>query len=243
MRPSPAELARTLIAGRSPATVRLACRPGVLAVRHATDCAGRRLLLARADEPLARALLGSRPPAVVLQATDVPPTPDAPSLGRVLVGGTARAVDPGHGRAAILEYGDRRPTGTCSTSAPTRCRCRSTSRRSVSSGRARQLAGRRGAVGRCRTGRRGRLPRGRAGSGSANWSGTCSPTSTTITAIGSAPTSPAGWPRAAWPGRPPGGPAQPARLPGCAVPGDRPHRGPPAQPRPGAVRPPGRRPG
>src|SRR5262245_52371962 len=94
MRPSAAELARTLISGPGAATARLACRPGRLPVRHATDCSGRPLLLARVDDPLVQALAQGRPPTIVLQAADEPPSPDAPSLGRVLVGGIAAPVPP-----------------------------------------------------------------------------------------------------------------------------------------------------
>jgi hypothetical protein len=106
MRPSAAELARTLISGRVPATARLACRPGVLDVRHATDCSGRPLMLARIDDPLVRALRGRRPPTIVLQACDAPPWPDAPSLGRVLVGGTVTLVPQEEMSEAILGYAE-----------------------------------------------------------------------------------------------------------------------------------------
>src|SRR5262245_49725362 len=109
MRPSAAELARTLMAGRGVATARLACRPGRLPVRHAPDCSGRPLLLARSDDPLAQALGRGRPPTIVPQAADQPPGPDAPSLGRVLVGGTAALVPPHRQREAVLEYAETRP--------------------------------------------------------------------------------------------------------------------------------------
>jgi hypothetical protein len=104
MRPSAAELARTLISGRVPANARLACRPGPLRVRHATDCAGRPLLLARLDDPLVRALRGRRPPTIVLEADDAPPTADAPSLGRVAIGGSVGLIPRDEAREAILEY-------------------------------------------------------------------------------------------------------------------------------------------
>jgi hypothetical protein len=106
MRPSIAELARTLISGRVPATARLACRPGALTVRHTTDCSGRPLLLARFDDPLVRALRGDRPPTLVLEAADTPPGPDAPSLGRVLVGGTVSLVPADEAGEAVLEYAE-----------------------------------------------------------------------------------------------------------------------------------------
>jgi hypothetical protein len=104
MRPSAAELARTLIAGRVPATARLACRPGALTVRHATDGSGRPLLLARLDDPLVRALRGRRPPTIVLEADDAPPTADAPSLGRVAVGGTVGLIPRDEAKDAVLQY-------------------------------------------------------------------------------------------------------------------------------------------
>jgi hypothetical protein len=106
MRPSAAELARTLISGRAPATARLASRPRTLHVRHITDCSGRPLLLARLDDPLVRALRGRRPPSIVLRATDTPPSTDAPSLGWVLVGGTVRLVPEDEAPEAVLEYAE-----------------------------------------------------------------------------------------------------------------------------------------
>jgi hypothetical protein len=106
MRPSAAELARTLISGRVPATARLACRPGVVSVRHATNCSGRPLLLARLDDPLVRALRGRRPPTIVLQASDAPPSADAPSLGRVLIGGAVTLVPQDEANEAVLEYAE-----------------------------------------------------------------------------------------------------------------------------------------
>jgi hypothetical protein len=105
MRPSAAEVARTVISGQVPATLRVACRPGPIPVRHATDCVGRPLVLARLDDPLLAVLRDHRqPPAVVLHASDVPPSPDAPGLGQVLVGGTLRPVPEEHLHPAVLEY-------------------------------------------------------------------------------------------------------------------------------------------
>jgi len=104
MRPSAAELARTLISGRVPATARLAGRPGALHVRHATDCSGRPLLLARLDDPLVRALRGRRPPSIVLHAVDAPPSTDAPSLGWVLIGGAVTLVPEDEATDTVLEY-------------------------------------------------------------------------------------------------------------------------------------------
>src|SRR5688500_9659767 len=123
MQPTPAEIARTLIRGRLPATAHVAWWPEPLLVRHATDCAGRPMLLCRDDETLATALRartagapgaprGARTAdapgaAVVLTVEDRPPTAEAPSLGRVWVSGWAA---PPRGsaplREAALEYAE-----------------------------------------------------------------------------------------------------------------------------------------
>src|SRR5262245_45168490 len=107
MGPSRAEIARTLMRGRLPADLRLACRPGRLPVRQATDCTGRPLLLVRSDEVAATALSGrSGDTVVVVRVDDRPPAPDAPSLGSVDVGGVAMAVAAGESREAVLEYAE-----------------------------------------------------------------------------------------------------------------------------------------
>src|SRR5262249_42958946 len=106
MRPSAAELARTLISGRVPATARLVGHPGSVNVRHAADRSGRPLLLARLDDRLARALRGRRPPTVVLHATDAPPSIDAPTLGWVLVGGEVTLVPEDEAPEAVLDYAE-----------------------------------------------------------------------------------------------------------------------------------------
>ncbi len=62
MRPSPAEIVRTLVAGRLPGLVHLACRPGLHHARHATDPEGRVLLLVPVVSDLAAALGAERPP-------------------------------------------------------------------------------------------------------------------------------------------------------------------------------------
>lgn len=113
MQPSHAELARTLAAGRLPATASIACRPGLFPVRHLTDADGRLLLLAPADGALTEAL---RPTdgddtAVVLDIPDVPPVVGAPSAGRVWVAGWAAALDGAQARAAALDWAATDPTG------------------------------------------------------------------------------------------------------------------------------------
>ncbi|MDG4765381.1 DUF2470 domain-containing protein [Solwaraspora sp. WMMD406] len=114
MQPSPAEIARTLAAGRLPGTVHVACRPGPHAVRHATDPMGRILLLAGADDRIAGALRpvdSAADTAVVLDVTDVPPVAGSPTLGRVWVSGWVSALDGPEARMAALDFADVHPTG------------------------------------------------------------------------------------------------------------------------------------
>jgi hypothetical protein len=114
MQPSPAEVARTLAAGRLVGSAHIACRPGPHRVRHATDRAGRVLMLVPADSDLTRALRptdGADDIAVVLDVPDVPPVAGAPSLGRVWVSGWAVALDGVEAREAALDFADCDPTG------------------------------------------------------------------------------------------------------------------------------------
>jgi hypothetical protein len=114
MQPSHAELARTLTAGRLPATASVACRPGLFPVRHLADADGHLLLLTPAGGGLAGALRpadGGDDTAVVLDIPDVPPVAGAPSLGRVWVAGWARALDGDEARAAALGWAEQDPTG------------------------------------------------------------------------------------------------------------------------------------
>ncbi len=114
MQPSHAELARTLAAGRLPATASVACRPGLFPVRHLADAEGHVLLLVPARGGLAGALRpadGGDDTAVVLDIPDVPPVAGAPSLGRVWVAGWARALDGDEARAAALDWAEQDPTG------------------------------------------------------------------------------------------------------------------------------------
>jgi len=114
--PTPAEIARTLVSGRLPATAHVAWWPEPLVVRHATDCSGRPMLLCRDNETLAtalraRAMSGAAAPppgaAVVLTVEDRPPITGAPSLGRAWVSGWA-APPKGSAqlREAALEYAE-----------------------------------------------------------------------------------------------------------------------------------------
>ncbi|GAB3862285.1 hypothetical protein GCM10029963_68210 [Micromonospora andamanensis] len=114
MRPSPAEIVRTLVAGRLPGLVHLACRPGLHHVRHATDPEGRALLLVPVVSDLAAALrpgTDDRPVAVVLDVLDLPPAAGAPSLGRALVSGWARRLAGDEARAAAVDFAAVEPTG------------------------------------------------------------------------------------------------------------------------------------
>lgn len=113
MQPSHAEVARTLAAGREPAVVQVAHRPGTFPVRHVTDLAGRPLLLVPDGSPLAAALRPSagNDTALVLDATDVPAAAGAPTLGRVWIAGWAAALSGEDARQAALEWLDTDITG------------------------------------------------------------------------------------------------------------------------------------
>jgi len=123
MQPSPAEVARTLAAGRLTGTAHIAAllplpaakaRQGPHRVRHATDSAGRVLLLVPVGSDLAQALRpadGADDVAVVLDVQDVPPIAGSPSLGRVWVSGWASALTGVPARQAALDFADADPTG------------------------------------------------------------------------------------------------------------------------------------
>lgn len=111
MRPSPAEVARTLAAGHLPGSLQVAPGAGrdraAYQVRHVTDPVGRVLLLVSIVDDLALVL----PPAgqadevaVVLDVPDLPPAAGAPALGRVWVAGWASALRGAAARAAALDY-------------------------------------------------------------------------------------------------------------------------------------------
>ncbi|GAA4716912.1 DUF2470 domain-containing protein [Phytohabitans rumicis] len=114
MHPSPAEVARTLAAGRLRGSAHIACRPGPHQVRHATDAGGRVLLLVPVDSDIARALRpadDAEDVALVLDVLDVPPVAGAPSLGRVWVSGWAAPLAGTEARQAALDFVDIDPTG------------------------------------------------------------------------------------------------------------------------------------
>ncbi|MFY1703299.1 MULTISPECIES: DUF2470 domain-containing protein [Micromonospora] len=113
MRPSPAELVRTLTAGRLPALVHVAHRPGPHHVRHVTDQEGQLLMLVPVVSDLAVALEPATggDVAVVLDVLDLPPGAGAPSLGRAWVSGRASRLRDDAQRQATLDFADVAPTG------------------------------------------------------------------------------------------------------------------------------------
>ncbi|MEV1330186.1 DUF2470 domain-containing protein [Micromonospora costi] len=114
MRPSPAEIVRTLVAGRLPGLAHVAHRPGPHHVRHVTDPDGRVLLLVPVVSDLAAAL---RPAAheedvaIVLDVLDLPPAAGAPTLGRAWVSGWAAELRDDDARRAALDFAAVEPTG------------------------------------------------------------------------------------------------------------------------------------
>ncbi|MGN9808643.1 DUF2470 domain-containing protein [Micromonospora sp. BQ11] len=114
MRPSPAEIVRTLVAGRLPGLVHVAHRPGPHHARHVTDPDGRVLLLVPVVSDLAAALRpvdGGSDVPTVLDVLDLPPSAGAPSLGRAWVSGWATPLHGAEARAAALDFAAVEPTG------------------------------------------------------------------------------------------------------------------------------------
>ncbi|MER7891024.1 DUF2470 domain-containing protein [Micromonospora sp. NPDC094482] len=114
MRPSPAEIVRTLVAGRLPGLVHLAHRPGPHHVRHVTDPDGQVLLLVPVVSDLAAALRpadGEDDVALVLDVLDLPPAAGAPTLGRAWVSGWATELGGDEARAAAVDFAAAEPTG------------------------------------------------------------------------------------------------------------------------------------
>ncbi|MEV4467179.1 DUF2470 domain-containing protein [Micromonospora echinofusca] len=114
MRPNPAEIVRTLVAGRLPGIAHVAHRPGPHQVRHVTDPDGRVLLLVPVVSDLAAALRpagGDSEVALVLDVLDLPPAAGAPSLGRAWVSGWAARLDGDEERRAALDFAAVEPTG------------------------------------------------------------------------------------------------------------------------------------
>lgn len=113
MGPSPAEIIRTLVAGRLPGLVHLAHRPGPYHVRHTTDPEGRVLMLVPVVSDLAAELDPGADDdvAVVLDVLDLPPAPGAPSLGRAWVSGWAVPLRGAEARRGAADFAAVDPTG------------------------------------------------------------------------------------------------------------------------------------
>jgi uncharacterized protein DUF2470 len=107
MRPSRAEVARTLARGRLPGRLRLDGLPAPAPVTHATDRTGRPLLLVRDGDDLDTALPAS--PGVTLSVEDVPPVDGAPSLGQLRIEGRPRRLASAEASAAVQEFADGNP--------------------------------------------------------------------------------------------------------------------------------------
>ena len=114
MRPSPAEVVRTLVAGRLPGLAHLAHRPGPYQVRHVTDEQGRVLLLVPVVSDLVAALHpgpDADDVAVVLDVLDLPPAAGAPPLGRAWISGWVTPLSGVAARQAALDFAEVEPTG------------------------------------------------------------------------------------------------------------------------------------
>ncbi|BCB83180.1 DUF2470 domain-containing protein [Phytohabitans suffuscus] len=112
MGPNVEEITRTLLRGRLPAVLRISPEPDDHEVVHATDHRGDLLLLVADGSPLGSQLLrryGPDGPLGALTVDDVPPFGNAPSLGRAVVLGPIRRLEPGATRQAILEFADGNP--------------------------------------------------------------------------------------------------------------------------------------
>ncbi|GAB3426285.1 hypothetical protein [Flindersiella endophytica] len=111
MRPSAAEVARTLARGPLRGSLRIALGTRLKDVQHAGDSSGRPLVLAKDGSPLAAALPlpGAPGPTALLYVQDVPPVDGAPSLGAVRIAGRLRRLSEAEVAAAKLEFADANP--------------------------------------------------------------------------------------------------------------------------------------
>jgi hypothetical protein len=111
MRPSAAEVARTLVRGPLRGSLRIAFGTRLTNVQHACDSAGRPLVLAKDGSPLAAALPlpGVAGPTALLYVRDVPPVDGAPELGAVRIAGRLHRLSDAEEAAAKLEFADANP--------------------------------------------------------------------------------------------------------------------------------------
>jgi hypothetical protein len=107
---TPAEVARTLAAGRLPGRLSVPTVPDDLPVAHATAADGGVLVAARRDSRAWLTLLlnGSDEPAI-LCVDDEPPFPDSPGLGRVHVGGWLTRLETDDLQAAGMAFAEQNP--------------------------------------------------------------------------------------------------------------------------------------
>jgi len=112
MRPSPAEITRTLATGRLTGTVRTGLG-GPLRVRHATLSDGTPLLLVRDGGSTAEALAAEPGDdvAALLCVEDVPPLAGSPTLGRLWLSGWATPLADEDARDAALAFAAINPAG------------------------------------------------------------------------------------------------------------------------------------
>lgn len=108
MRPTAAEVARTLASGRLEGTAHVRGYPARVKVRHATPADGHPLLLTGFGTELATQLT---PGSMVLSVDDLPPVPCAPTRGRLWLTGTAHLLGGAEARAAADAYAEVSPLG------------------------------------------------------------------------------------------------------------------------------------
>lgn len=111
MGPDPAELARTLAAGRLRGVAHMAGAGAGYAVRHVVEAHGDVLLLVAADGELAAALRADEDAGLALAVDDALPGLDAPGRGRVWLAGWAQPLDGEPARAAAVEFAATDPAG------------------------------------------------------------------------------------------------------------------------------------
>lgn len=112
MRPTAAEIARTLVRGRLKGALRFTDGTSQTRLCHATDRVGRPMLLSARGNGLAKRLRASalgEPPHVWLTVDDLPPIKGSPSLGRVRVSGSLRQVPKSETEEAVLDFAESNP--------------------------------------------------------------------------------------------------------------------------------------